>query len=104
MERVAFRMKLKPGSVGEYKTRHDLIWPELSDAFGRAGIHDYSIFLDEETLALFAVQKRDDPSLPLELSRSELMKKWWHHMEDLMETNGDGSPVRRDLEEVFHLD
>ena len=30
MERVAFKMKLKPGVVAEYKKRHDEIWPELA--------------------------------------------------------------------------
>ena len=27
--KVAFKMKLKPGMVAEYKKRHDEIWPEL---------------------------------------------------------------------------
>ena len=59
----AFRMKLKPGQVDEYRRRHDAIWPELAKAISAAGIYDYSIFLDEETLALFAVMKlRDDNS------------------------------------------
>ncbi len=53
----AFRMKLKPGNVDEYKRRHDEIWPELTQLLREAGIHDYSIFLDEESLHLFAVLK-----------------------------------------------
>src|SRR4051812_17861694 len=53
----AFRMKLKPGHVAEYRRRHDAIWPELAALLREAGIHDYSIFLDEETLHLFAVLK-----------------------------------------------
>src|SRR5437762_7331508 len=57
----AFRMQLKPGVVEEYRRRHDEIWPELAEAISAAGIYDYSIFLDEETLALFAVLKlRED--------------------------------------------
>jgi L-rhamnose mutarotase len=53
----AFRMKLKPGTVAEYKRRHDELWPDLGRALREAGIYDYSIFLDEETLHLFAVLK-----------------------------------------------
>ena len=53
----AFRMKLKPGNVDEYKRRHDEIWPELAQLLREAGIYDYSIFLDEEDLHLFAVLK-----------------------------------------------
>ena len=30
MIRNAFKMKLKPGVVAEYKKRHDEIWPELA--------------------------------------------------------------------------
>jgi len=58
MTRYAFTMRLKPGAVEEYKRRHDEIWPELSAVLRAAGISDYSIFLDEQTLTLFAVQNR----------------------------------------------
>ena len=50
-------MKLKPGFAGEYKKRHDAIWPELKALLSESGVSDYSIFLDEETNTLFAVQK-----------------------------------------------
>ena len=50
MTRHAFKMKLKPGFEAEYKKRHAAIWPELSQALTAAGVSDYSIFLDEETL------------------------------------------------------
>ena len=56
----AFRMKLKPGTVDEYKRRHDEIWPELAQLLREAGIYDYSIFLDEEDMHLFAVLKLRD--------------------------------------------
>ena len=52
---IAFRMQLKPGVATEYERRHDELWPDLADALREAGIHDYSIFLDEETMSLFAV-------------------------------------------------
>ena len=57
MMRNAFKMKLKAGFEAEYKKRHDEIWPELGEELTKAGISDYSIFLDEETLTLFAVQR-----------------------------------------------
>ncbi len=103
-DRIAFRMKLKPGSLEQYKARHDRIWPELKEAFVAAGIHDYSIFLDEATLDLFAVQKRSDPLLPQALATSLLMKSWWVSMTDLMECNPDCSPQRSNLVEVFRLE
>jgi L-rhamnose mutarotase len=104
MKRVAFKMKLKSGYEEEYKKRHDEIWPELKEKLSRAGIYDYSIFLDRETLTLFAVQKFKDNNTVEELPSKEIMKKWWDYMKDIMETNPDNSPVTASLEEVFHMD
>ncbi|MCJ7656280.1 MAG: L-rhamnose mutarotase [Candidatus Atribacteria bacterium] len=104
MERAAFKMKLKAGYEKEYKKRHDEIWPELKEKLSGAGIYDYSIFLDKETLTLFAVQKLKDNDTVKELPSKEIMKKWWDHMKDIMETNPDNSPVITSLEEVFHMD
>lgn len=97
-------MKLKPGCVTEYKRRHDNIWPELAAELRAAGISDYSIFLDEQTLTLFAVQKLVDDNKAGQLHASAVMRKWWDYMAPLMETNPDNSPVTRPLKEVFHLD
>ena len=104
MKRVAFKMKLKVGYEEEYKKRHDEIWPELKGELFKAGIYDYSIFLDKETLTLFAVQKLKDNNTVEELPSKEIMKKWWDYMKDIMETNPDNSPITASLEEVFHMD
>jgi L-rhamnose mutarotase len=104
MERVAFKMKLKPGFEAEYKKRHDEIWPELAKVLGAAGVSDYSIFLDPETLTLFGVQKRRTGSTADALPRDPVVRRWWDYMKDIMETNSDASPIAKDLVEVFHLD
>jgi L-rhamnose mutarotase len=104
MPRLAFKMRLKPGAAAEYKKRHDAIWPELAAELRAAGISDYSIFLDEETLTLFAVQKLGDQNAAADLPDSPLVRKWWDYMAPLMETHPDHSPVARPLNEVFHLD
>ena len=104
MKRVVFKMKLKVGYEEEYKKRHDEIWPELKEKLSRAGIYDYSIFLDKKTLTLFAVQKLKDNNTLEELPSKEIMKKWWDYMKDIMETNPDNSPVTVSLKEVFHMD
>jgi L-rhamnose mutarotase len=100
----AFRMQLKPGNVAEYKKRHDEIWPELARLLTDAGIHDYSIFLDEETLHLFAVLKLREPNQRESLPQHPLMRKWWDYMKDLMHTHPDGRPMEWPLKPVFHLD
>jgi L-rhamnose mutarotase len=104
MQRHAFKMKLKPGVVAEYKKRHDEIWPKLAAELKAAGVSDYSIFLDEETLTLFAVQKLGGKNSAAELPDSPIVRKWWNYMAPLMETHPDNSPVAVPLKEVFHLD
>ncbi|HLP78735.1 MAG TPA: L-rhamnose mutarotase [Candidatus Paceibacterota bacterium] len=104
MKRNAFKMKLKPGNIAEYKKRHDEIWPELARELRTAGISDYSIFLDEETLTLFAVQKLTDGNTAARLPETAIVKKWWAYMAPLMEVHPDNSPVCSALTEVFHLD
>jgi len=97
-------MTLKPGVVAEYKKRHDEIWPELAAELKAAGISDYSIFLDEETLTLFAVQKVVPGNTAAKLPDSPIIRKWWHYMAPLMQTHPDNSPIVTPLLEVFHLD
>lgn len=104
MKRYAFKMKLKPGFKDEYKKRHDEIWPELKKLLFNAGIRDYSIFLDEETNTLFAVQKVDGEKGSQDLGQTEIVQKWWAYMADIMDTNPDNSPVSIPLEEVFRMD
>lgn len=104
MKRAAFKMKLKPGFEAEYEKRHDEIWPELSRTLSEAGVSDYSIFLDRETLTLFAVQKLADGHSADRLPENPIVKKWWAYMADIMETNPDNSPVCVPLPEVFHAD
>lgn len=97
-------MKLKPGSAAEYQRRHDQIWPELSTALRAAGVSDFSIFLDEPTLTLFAVRKIGNEMAFAELPKLPVVRKWWDWMAPLMEVNEDNSPKEWPLREVFHHD
>ncbi len=97
-------MQLKPGVAAEYKKRHDELWPALAAELKAAGISDYSIFLDEETGTLFAVQKLVPGNTAAALPHSPVVRKWWDAMAPLMEVHPDHSPVATPLKEVFHLD
>ena len=101
--RVAFKMKLFKGFEDEYKKRHDQIWIELKELLKRSGIKEYSIFLDDQTNALFAYLTIDDVTKLDALRDEPIMKKWWSYMKDIMETNQDNSPVAIPLKEVFYL-
>lgn len=103
MQKIAFKMKLKPGMQAEYEKRHAAIWPELVTLLKENGIADYTIFFDEESDSLFAVQRLTGTSSQ-ELGKIALVQRWWKYMADIMETNEDFSPVSTALPVVFHLD
>ncbi|MDR6709101.1 MAG: L-rhamnose mutarotase [Novosphingobium sp. SCN 63-17] len=96
-------MQLKPGMVDEYRRRHDEIWPELVDLLRQAGISDYSIFLDEDTLALFAVLRLAEENRRESLPNEPVMKLWWAAMAPLMEVEPDNRPREWPLMPMFHM-
>ncbi|MFV0360215.1 L-rhamnose mutarotase [Tropicimonas sp.] len=103
MEKYAFRMRLDPGRREEYRRRHDEIWPELVALLREAGVSDYSIHLDPETNLLFGVLWREDDHGMDALPAHPVMRRWWAHMADIMETRPDNEPVAVPLETLFHL-
>ena len=103
-EKYAFKMRLLPGMEAEYIRRHDAIWPELAALLKQTGISDYSIHLDRETGTLFGVLRRQDDHAMADLPKHPVMREWWAHMADLMETHSDNEPVAVPLETVFFLE
>jgi L-rhamnose mutarotase len=104
MKRFGFKMKLLPGFKEEYRKRHSEIWPDLVSILKKEGIGNYSIFLDEETNTLFAYQEQDGDKTSQDLGSTEIVKKWWKYMADIMETNPDNSPVTVPLDQVFFME
>ena len=100
-QKLAFRMKLIPGFEEEYERRHREIWPELVTLLKDTGILDYQIFLDKETLCLFAFQLIEGDANSQDLGSTEIVQRWWKHMADIMETNPDNSPISIELPNVF---
>jgi L-rhamnose mutarotase len=104
MEQIAFLMRLKPGHEQEYRRRHDEIWPELQAALTQAGVRDYSIFLDEVTLTLFAVLRLTPDNTRDRLPSLPIMRRWWDFMAELMEVDQANKPVDQALTRIFHMD
>jgi len=104
MIRKCIVMKVFSGVYDEYKKRHDEIWPEMVEMLHQYGAKNYSIFLDPKTNNLVAYLEIEDEKLWSESSETEICKKWWEYMKDVMETNEDNSPVSIELKELFHLE
>ena len=104
MKRQAFKMYLKPGYKEEYKRRHANLFPELKALLTESGVRNYSIYLDEDTNILYAYQELEGEGGSQDLGDTDICKKWWAYMADIMETNPDNSPVSIPLPEMFHMD
>ena len=66
-------------------------------------MHAYSIFHDPERGLLFATVELEAGHRWAAIAGTEVCRRWWAHMRELMLTNPDDSPISQDLEEVFHL-
>ncbi len=104
MIRKAFLMRLRPNQQTEYERRHNPIWPELEATLKAHGVHTYSIFLDRATDLLFAYAEIESEERWAAVASTEVCRRWWAFMKDLMPTNDDHSPVTVALDEVFHLE
>jgi L-rhamnose mutarotase len=104
MIRKAFRMSVFPGSEQEYERRHRPIWPALEQVLKDHGVHNYSIFLDPADRSLFAYVEVEDEARWERIAESEVCRRWWRHMREVMPANPDDSPRSSALREVFHLE
>ena len=103
MIRIAFVMGVNPGQHAEYERRHNPIWDELAEALKAHGVHNYSIFLHEETDQLFAYAEIESKERWNAIAQTEVCQRWWAYMKDIMPTNPDNSPVSTPLKPVFYL-
>jgi len=103
MIRKAFRMSVHPGRENEYTRRHNPIWKELEEVLVRHSVRTYSIFLDPDSRDLFAYAEIESEERWQAIAETEVCRRWWSHMREIMPSNADDSPVSRPLAEVFHL-
>ena len=96
-------MAIDSGAETEYERRHSPIWPELEAVLLDHGVRSYSIFLDAETNDLFGYVEIECERQWNAIASTDVCRRWWRHMREVMPANPDDSPVSRDLREVFHI-
>ena len=104
MIRKAFRMSVNADRHDEYARRHDPIWRELEDVLVAHGVRSYSIYLDPQTSDLFAYAEIESEERWRAIAETDVCRRWWQSMRELMPSNADASPVSRELREVFHIE
>jgi L-rhamnose mutarotase len=103
MERMGFRMRIRPGTEEEYLRRHQEIWPEMIEALRRAGFRHYSIYRDG--LTLFAHFEAENVRETLAtITADPVNARWAAMMSDILiaETEPETSFVPA-LPEMFYL-
>lgn len=104
MIRKAFVMSVHEGQEQEYERRHRPIWRELEEVLRAHGARNYSIFLHPQTRQLFGYVEIEDEARWQAVAQTEICRKWWAYMKEIMPSNPDNSPVSLELREVFHMD
>lgn len=101
-ESLAFCLKLRAGCEVEYRRRHESLWPEMRQALLDAGVLYYKIYLEPESLLLFAyVLRRLDHAMDV-LPDQKIWQEWQQHMSDIL-VQADGLPLRLPLQRMFYL-
>ncbi len=103
MLRKAFIMSVVPGQEAEYARRHQPIWDDLAATLKSHGVHNYSIFHDPSTHQLFAYVEIENEERWAAIAQTEVCRRWWAYMKDIMPSNPDNSPVAREISSVFYL-
>lgn len=104
MERIGFRMRLRPGAEAEYARRHAAVWPELLADLSAAGATNYSIFLDGEDLFGY-LEVADFAAFRARMTASDANDRWQPDMASLIDPLTDAETgFHHRMREVFHLD
>ncbi|MBE3043808.1 L-rhamnose mutarotase [Candidatus Bathyarchaeota archaeon] len=113
--RIAQIVRLKPSSLQAYKDCHAAVWPAVLAQIKDCNISDYSIFLDETSMTLFATFKWSGADWDADMARmgaNEEVRKWWAMTDGMQESFTEGSTGSTDgekgwwrgLDEVFRCE
>ena len=73
-----------PGSQEEYIRRHNNIWPEMKEVLEKAGIRNYSIWMQGEELFGYYECEQGIEYAGRVQAESEIVRKWDAYMKDIL--------------------
>jgi len=104
MDRIGFKMKIKPEFLEEYLKLHENVDRPLIEEYRNLGVRKYSIFLCEDG-TLFAFLECDDwKAFTRAVEGSPNQKTWGekvYHMFDIKPDEAEGMVL---LREAFYMD
>ena len=104
MQRIAFKMKIKPEKVEEYIEAHRHVPTNLIELYRSAGIRNLTVFLRGAELFL-CLECDDFQAAQNRLENHPAEKRWQAQMAELLDTDTDLQPGEglAFLKEVFHM-
>ncbi len=109
MQRIAQVIELAPESVRRYRELHAAVWPGVLDTIRACGITNYSIFLREPELLLFAYYEyvgEDFEADTARMAADPVTQEWWRLTMPMQRPLGSRAEGEwwAGAAEVFHVD
>jgi L-rhamnose mutarotase len=106
MQRVGFRLQVRPEMMDEYVRRHAEVWPDMLQALRETGWTNYSLFLDRNDGTLFGYFETPDlAAAKAGMASREVNERWQADMAPFFIALEGKRPDEGflQLEEVFYL-
>jgi L-rhamnose mutarotase len=106
MQRVCFRLQVRPELREEYVARHAAVWPEMLEALNATGWHNYSLFLDDDGTLIGYFETPDLTAAVRGMGSRDVNARWQAEMAKYFEGLDDTPPDQgfRVLERIFGLE
>jgi len=105
MNRIGFRLQVRPDLLDEYRAHHVAVWPEMRAALGRCGWHNYSLFVDADGTLFGYFESEGTLADAVAAMQAEPVNARWQELMSPYFATGEApaDEQMRALEEVFHL-
>ena len=106
MQRVGFRLQVRPEMMDEYVRRHAEVWPDMLQALRETGWTNYTLFLDRSDGTLFGYfETLDLEAAKAGMAAREVNARWQADMAPFFIALDGKRPDEGflQLEDVFYL-
>ena len=106
MQRVGFRLQVRPEMMDEYVRRHAEVWPDMLQALRETGWTNYTLFLDRSDGTLFGYFETPDlEAAKAGMAGREVNTRWQADMAPFFIALDGKRPDEGflQLEDVFYL-
>jgi L-rhamnose mutarotase len=106
MQRVGFRLQVRPEMMDEYVRRHAEVWPDMLQALRETGWTNYTLFLDRNDGTLFGYFETPDlAAAKAGMAAREVNARWQADMAPFFVALDGKRPDEGflQLEDVFYL-